>query len=147
MKIMSSAFENNAKIPARYTCDGENINPPLSFVNVPENTKSLVLIVDDPDSPTGTWAHWVVYNIDPKTKEIPENSIPQGAVLGMTTFGRAGYGGPCPGAGIHRYFFKLYALSETLTLSSNADKQTVIKAMKDSVLGQAELIGLYARMR
>lgn len=144
MKITSSAFENNAKIPAKYTCDGENINPPLSFIDVPSNAKSLVLIVDDPDAPMGIWVHWLVHNIDPKVKGVAENSKFQNAEEGITNFGSKGYGGPCPPSGTHRYFFKLYALDIILDLN-NPDKAGLEKAMHGHILEKAELIGLYNR--
>lgn len=145
MKVTSPAFKNNSKIPSKYTCDGENINPPLSFSNVPENAKSLALIVDDPDAPMGTWVHWVVFNIDPKIDEVSENNQPKGGIEGITSFGKTGYGGPCPPSGSHRYFFKLYAVSKVLSLASNADKPALEEAMKDNVLDKAEIIGLYSR--
>jgi hypothetical protein len=143
MKI-TSVFENNSRIPRKYTCDGENINPPLFFADVPQNAKSLVLIVDDPDSPTGTWDHWIVSDINPEIKGISENSVPEGAILGRTTFGKANYGGPCPGSGSHHYHFKLYALDKVLALT-DSDKVTLEKGMKGHVLEAAKLIGLYSR--
>lgn len=145
MKITSSAFQNNAKIPSKYTCDGENVNPPLQFLDVPNDAKSLVLIVDDPDAPSKTWVHWVVYNIGTKTSEVKGNSVPEGGIEGMTDFGKPGYGGPCPPSGVHRYFFKLYALDTTLDLPQNATKQMVEEKMKGHILDKAELIGLYSR--
>lgn len=145
MKIASSAFQNNQLMPAKYTCDGDNINPPLTFSDVPQGTKSLVLIVDDPDAPMGTWVHWTVWNIDPTTNEIKENSIPTGTVEGMTSFGKPGYGGPCPPAGTHHYFFKLYALNTTFSLESSSDKSQLEKAMSSHILASAELVGLYSR--
>lgn len=149
MKITSQAFSNNSYIPKKYTCDGENINPPLSINEIPANTKSLVLIVDDPDAPMGTWVHWVVFNIDPPpaggTKEIAENSVPQGATLGKNDFGKLEYGGLCPPSGTHRYFFKIYALDTLLDLASGAAKAEVEKAMKGHILDQGKLIGLYRR--
>ncbi|OGH19493.1 MAG: phosphatidylethanolamine-binding protein [Candidatus Levybacteria bacterium RIFCSPHIGHO2_12_FULL_38_12] len=145
MKITSSAFLHNQEIPSKYTCDGKNINPPLEFWDIPKNTKTLALIVDDPDAPSKTWVHWVVYNIDPSEKNIPENTIPKGAVLGMTDFGKAGYGGPCPPNGVHRYFFKLYALDKELDSLENATKEGLEEITKKHILGQAELIGIYKR--
>src|SRR3989304_9638033 len=118
MKIQSPSFENNQSIPSKFTCDGENINPPLEFLDIPENTKSLVLIMDDPDAPMGLWVHWTVWNIDPATSGIPENQKFEGAMEGMTSSGKTGYGGPCPPDKEHRYFFKLYALDTTLSLDS-----------------------------
>lgn len=135
------------EIPVRYTCDGENINPPLTISDVPWKTKSLAFIMDDPDAPRGTWVHWVLWNIDPKTKEIPENSVPQGAVQGMTDFGQSGYGGPCPPDREHRYFFKLYALDIPITLPSSATKQKIEQTIAGHILAQSELIGRYDRKR
>lgn len=143
MVISSPAFENNRDIPAKYTCDGDNVNPPLEISDVPEETKSLLLIVDDPDAPMGTWIHWTVWNINPQTKAIEENSVPQGATEGMTDFGQPGYGGPCPPSGTHRYFFKLYALDTALQLDSSAKVNDLETAMEGHILAQAELIGLY----
>ncbi len=145
MKITSSAFENNQQIPLKYTCDGQDINPPLEISEVPKETKSLVLIVDDPDAPMGTWVHWLVWNIDPSIAKIEENSMPQGAVQGQNSFGKAPYGGPCPPSGTHRYFFKVYALDIKLELDSSADKNALESAMEGHILDKAELIGLYQR--
>jgi len=144
MKIVSLAFQNNSKIPGKYTCHGENINPPLSFLDIPQDAKSLALIMDDPDASAKTWVHWVVYNINPKTTKVDENTIPQGGIEGMTDFGKTGYGGPCPPSGVHRYFFKLYALNTILKLQ-NADKKMVEEKMQGYIIDQAELIGLYNR--
>lgn len=143
MKITSPAFENNGKIPSKYTCDGENISPPLKFSEIPENTKSLVLIVDDPDAPSGTWAHWIVYNIDPSVREVMENDIPFGGIEGKTTSGNVSYEGPCPPSGTHRYFFKLYALDINLGIIGTPTKKDLEEAMKGHILGESELIGLY----
>lgn len=145
MKITSSAFDHNQNIPSKYTCDGENVSPPLSFLDVPENTKSLVLIVDDPDAPGKTWVHWTVFNIDPRVVEVAKNSVPKGGIESMTDFGSPGYGGPCPPSGTHRYFFKLYTLDSTLNLSSTADKKAIEEAMEGHVLASSELIGRYRR--
>lgn len=145
MKITSTVFANNSKIPFKYTCDGENINPPLSFIDIPQNAKSLTLIMDDPDAPMGTWVHWIVFNIDPKTNAISENSKPEGTVEGMTSFGNIGYGGPCPHKGTHRYFFKLYALDTMLSLSQKSIEQELEQAMQGHILDKAELVGLYTR--
>lgn len=147
MKIISPSFEHNQNIPSKYTCDGKNVNPPLKFVDIPSNAKSLVLIVDDPDAPSKTWVHWVVFNIDPKASGIEENSKPTTRIEGMTDFGRTGWGGPCPPSGTHRYFFKLYALDSVLNLTSGSGKKEVEDAMKGHVLVSSELIGLYSRTR
>lgn len=146
MTITSTAFKHNQNIRSKYTCDGENINPPLAFSNVPAPAKSLVIVVEDPDAPSGIFIHWVLYNIPSTTLQILENQIPAGSVLGMTDFGRENYGGPCPPSGTHRYFFKLYALDTTLNLSKGASKEEVEKAMEGHVLEYAELTGLYKKI-
>lgn len=147
MKIISSAFENNQTIPVKYTCDGADLNPPLIISDIPDGTKSLALIADDPDAPMGTWVHWTVWSISPGTAEIGENSVPSGAIEGTTNFGKPGYGGPCPpkGHGIHHYFFKLYALDTELALPAEAGKEAIEKAMEGHVLAEARIIGLYRR--
>lgn len=145
MTIESSAFAHNGVIPAAHTCDGDNVSPPLTVHGVPTAAKSLALIVDDPDAPAGTWVHWLVWNIDPRTADIPAGSVPPGAAQGMTSFGKRGYGGPCPPSGTHRYFFKLYALDTMLALTSDAGKVALEKAMEGHILDSAELIGLYRR--
>lgn len=146
MKIASPVFENNGNIPEKYTCDGEEINPPLEFSDVPENTKSLALIVDDPDAPIpGGFVHWIVFNISPDTANIEENSIPKDATEGMTSEGKTGYVGPCPPSGVHHYQFKLYALDEMLDLSSSAKREDVEKATEGHILNQAMIVGLYQR--
>ena len=142
--VSSPSFGNNKLIPAKYTCDGENVNPPLTIEGLPEVTKSLALIVDDPDAPMGTWDHWVVWNILPSSK-IGENTVP--GTEGVNTYRRHSYGGPCPPSGTHRYFFKVYALDTMLDLSSNATKNDVEKAIKGHVLAKGELVGLYSRSR
>lgn len=146
MKIMSPAFEHMGKIPSKYTCDGQDINPPLKFEEVPQDAKSLVLIVDDPDAPVGLWVHWLVWDIDPSVAEIRESSVPQGAVQGLTNFGDSCYGGPCPPDREHRYFFSLYALDCLLGLDKNSQKDDLEKVMHLHVIDQAELIGLYERI-
>ena len=145
LSIESSAFPHNGMIPPKYTCDGADANPPLSIGNVPEKAKTLALIVDDPDAPMGTWVHWVVWNLGAGTREIPENSVPQGALQGTNDFRKQSYGGPCPPSGTHRYFFKLYALDAPLSLKGGATKAQLEEAMKGHVLSQAELIGRYRR--
>ena len=142
LTITSSVFKNKGVIPAKYTCDGEDVNPPLSVEGVPEGTESLVLIVDDPDAPMGTWDHWVVWDIPP-TKKLEENSVP--GTEGLNDFGKHSYGGPCPPSGTHRYFFKVYALDTKLDLPSNSRKRNVEKAMEGHILAKGETIGLYSR--
>ncbi|MFH1533967.1 MAG: YbhB/YbcL family Raf kinase inhibitor-like protein [Nitrospirota bacterium] len=145
MEISSKAFNHNENIPAKYTCDGEGINPPLTIIGTPQDAKSLALIVDDPDAPSGTWVHWTVFNIDQSTQEIPENSIPQGATEGLTSSNSQEYGGPCPPSGTHRYFFKIYALDTTIDLDETAKPYDIEQAMEGHILDQAEFIGLYSR--
>jgi Raf kinase inhibitor-like YbhB/YbcL family protein len=145
MKIDSPAFSENEMIPSKYTCDGDDINPPLNITGIPGNAESIVLVVDDPDAPGKTWVHWTVWNIDPAVAEIPENSVPDGAIEGVTDFGTPGYGGPCPPSGTHRYFFKVYALDTTLDLDTSATVKDIEEAIKDKILDSAELVGLYER--
>lgn len=145
MQLTSLAFSHNQSMPPKYTCDVENVNPPLSISDVPEGAKSLALIVDDPDAPRGDWVHWLVWNISPNTKEVAENSFPQGAIQGITDFGKNEYGGPCPPSGTHRYQFKLYALDTTLSLSPSTKKADLEKAMEGYILTQTMLVGLYQR--
>lgn len=144
MKLSSAAFENNAMIPAEYTCDGQDISPPLSISGVPSKAKSLALVMDDPDAPGGTFTHWVVWNISPDKTEFVKDekiSFPQG----RTSFGDIGYGGPCPPSGVHRYFFKLYALNSMLDLEEESTKKDLERAMTGKVVEQATLIGKYSR--
>ena len=144
MKITSSEFENNGNIPSEFTCDGDDVSPPLTIEDVPENAKSLVLISDDPDAPAGTWDHWIVFNIPPSTAEIPKGTEPQG-VGGKNSWGRTGYGGPCPPSGTHRYFFRLYALDTKLDLSEGSTKKDLEKAMEGHIIGQTQLMAEYQR--
>jgi Raf kinase inhibitor-like YbhB/YbcL family protein len=143
LSVKSPAFENNKPIPVKYTCDGANINPPLTIEGAPEETKTLVLIVDDPDAPAGTFNHWGVWNIPPTTRKIKENTVP--GTEGISSYRKHAYGGPCPPYGTHRYFFKVYALDTQLDLKSNSTKRDVEKAMKGHVLAEGELMGLYSR--
>jgi len=142
MKITSPEFGNNEYIPIRFSGEGEDINPPLVVEGIPKEAKSLALIVDDPDAVRGTWVHWVVYNI-PVTERIDENSVP--GTQGTTDSGSQAYHGPCPPSGTHRYFFKIYALDNTLSLQAGARKPDLEKAMQGHILDKAELIGLYKR--
>lgn len=147
MRIQSPEFEMNGVIPGRFTCDGENISPRLLILGVPEEAVSLVLVVDDPDAPVGTWVHWLVWNIPPRTAEIAEGTVPAGAVEGVTSFGKAGYGGPCPPSGQHRYFFKLYALDQQLPIGAGSGSDDLEAAMNGHVLDKAGLVGVYSRAR
>lgn len=142
MRIQSSAFQEKQAIPTKYTCDGSDVNPPLSISDVPADAEALVLIVDDPDAPGKTFLHWLVYNIEPQT-EITEDSVP--GLQGQNDFSRTGYGGPCPPGGEHRYYFRLYALDANLQLSEGADRSQVESAMEGHILDRAELMGVYAR--
>jgi len=150
IKITSSAFEDGGMIPAKYTCDGADVSPPLRWDAVPEGTKSIALICDDPDAPMGTWVHWVLFNLPAEVNELAENIpadkiLPNGARQGVSDFGRIGYGGPCPPSGTHRYFFKIYALGIELGLEAGANKRQLLKAMEGHILAQGQLIGKYKR--
>ena len=145
LQLSSSAFAYGGAIPARYTCDGEDANPPLAIDRVPAGAKSLALIVDDPDAPVGLWVHWVLWNIHPQTRQIAEKSVPAGAVQGKNSWGRTSYGGPCPPSGTHRYFFKLYALDTIIKLGSGTTKAELERAMEGHVIGKGELMGTYRR--
>lgn len=142
---LKTVFSNNEYIPSKYTCDGEDAAPELTIEEVPEGTQTLVLIVDDPDAPLGTWVHWVLFNIPPSTQKIDYYNLPEGSKMGMNDFGKVGWGGPCPPSGVHRYFFKLYAVDKTIDLLPGAKKSQVEKEIKDHVIEKAELIGLYKR--
>jgi Raf kinase inhibitor-like YbhB/YbcL family protein len=144
LAISSPAFKNNKLIPSKYTCDGANINPPLTITNIPETTKTLALIMEDPDAPSGLWIHWVAWNIPP-TPSIKENSKP--GTEGLNTNREHAYHGPCPPSGTHRYFFKVYALDAKLDLGKNSDKKDVERAMQGHILGKGELMGLYKRSK
>ncbi|RMF21074.1 MAG: YbhB/YbcL family Raf kinase inhibitor-like protein [Cyanobacteria bacterium J083] len=142
MKITSPAFAHNTMIPKKYTCQGEDINPPLVISDIPASAVSLALIVDDPDAPMRTWNHWLIWNIKPTT-EIKENSAP--GIQGKNSWGRNDYGGPCPPSGMHRYFFRLYALDCELNLPEGATRKSLENAMKGHIIEQAELMGLYRK--
>jgi hypothetical protein len=150
IRLMSTAFQEGGMIPAQYTCAGANVSPPLAWGDVPAETKTLVLVADDPDAPRGTWVHWVVYNLPAATKELPENVPAQEAIngggrQGKNDFGQVGYGGPCPPGGTHRYYFKLYALNAELNLPAGATKQDLLKAMYGHILDEGQLMGRYKR--
>ena len=150
LEISSPAFKNNGIIPKQYTCDGANISPPLSWTGIPESTKSLALILDDPDAPGSTWVHWVIYNMPPDSKGLQEDVLPiqdmaHETKQGTNDFKKIGYGGPCPPSGTHRYFFKLYELDTKLNLESGATKKQLLIAMKGHIISQAKLVGKYKR--
>jgi len=150
-QLESSAFKEGATIPKQFSCSGENISPALRWTAPPPGTRSFVLIVDDPDAPGGVWTHWVVYNLPALVREIPENvpkqdDIPGGGLQGRNSFGKVGYGGPCPPPGkAHRYFFHLYALDTVLSLKAGAGKQDVLNAAKGHIRARTELMGRFGR--
>ena len=150
-RIESPVFQDKGNLPAKYTCDGENVSPPLTWARPPQGTKSFALISDDPDAPTGTWVHWVLYDIPEGTNELREGIeksevLASGAKHGLTDFRQVGYGAPCPPPGkAHRYFFKIYALDQSLDLAPKATKAELLVAMNGHVLAHAESVGLYER--
>lgn len=142
MDISSPVFKANEMIPAKYTCDGIDVSPPIDISDIPEETKCLALIMDDPDAPVGTWVHWVAWNI-PVTHHIKEDDVH--GVQGMNDFIQHRYGGPCPPSGTHRYFFKIYALDALLDLPRSTKKIQLEKAMNEHIIGFGELVGLYKK--
>lgn len=144
LKVHSQAFDHHDHIPPLYTCEGENINPPLNFDGIPENAVSLALIMEDPDAPGGTFDHWLLWNIA-TDKNIAEQTEP--GVSGLNSFGKTGYGGPCPPSGSHRYFFKIYALDTKLQLTEGATKKALLEAMEGHVLAEGELMGYYQKRK
>ena len=147
MKLESSVFRNGGDIPRKYGYKTENLSPPLQISEIPEGTKSLVLIMDDPDAMGAVgkvWVHWVLWNISPNTKEISENSIPNNSIEGKTDFDEVGYGGPAPPDKEHTYIFKLYALNETLNLKKDSTKEEIEKSMKQYILDEVKLEGKFA---
>ena len=145
MKISSPAFQEGGTIPEKFSKNGQNVNPELRIEGAPAEAKSLVLIVDDPDAPVGLFTHWLVWNIDPKMTEIPENSVPRGALQGTNDVPGSGYDGPQPPSGTHRYYFKIFAVDRTLDLKSGAKRREVDAAMRGHVIAQGELIGRYSK--
>lgn len=155
MEIDSNVFEFSGNIPVVYTCEGEDISPPLNFRNVPEQAKSLVLIMEDPDAPDPkapqmTWDHWILYNMPSTLKGLAEKSnsgnLPEGTLSGLNSWNKTGYGGPCPPIGRHRYYFKLYALNIKLPDLNNPNKQQLLAAMKDHVIDKAQWMGTYQKV-
>jgi Raf kinase inhibitor-like YbhB/YbcL family protein len=150
LQISSPAFEDGAAIPQKYSCDGDDMSPAVYWSELPDQTESIALIMDDPDAPVGTWVHWVLYDLPGNRTEIPENApksdqLPSGGTQGSNSWGRSGYGGPCPPGGTHRYFFKLYALDALLDLASGATKEELLQAMEGHILDQGQLMGTYTR--
>jgi Raf kinase inhibitor-like YbhB/YbcL family protein len=144
LEVRSTVFAHNGHIPSEYTCEGRDINPPIEVSNIPEGTKTLALIVDDPDAPKGVFDHWLVWNISPN-EAISEGNAP--GINGINGFGKTGYGGPCPPSGTHRYFFKVYALDTALNLETGADKKALYDAMQGHILAEGELMGLYQKRK
>ncbi|HHW60074.1 MAG TPA: YbhB/YbcL family Raf kinase inhibitor-like protein [Bacteroidales bacterium] len=148
--VKSKSFIDGGMIPSKYTCDGANVSPQISWENIPEGTKSLALICDDPDAPMGTFVHWVLYDIPPMIKELPENILPEkilpsGAKHGVNDFRKYGYGGPCPPSGTHRYYFKLYALDTMLNLEPGKKKAELLKEIEGHIIAQGQIMGKYSR--
>jgi Raf kinase inhibitor-like YbhB/YbcL family protein len=150
-QLRSDAFKEGETIPAQFTCEGADISPPLEWANVPNGTRSFALIMEDPDAPAGVWTHWVVFNLPAGMKLMDANlpkrpNLPGGGLQGTNSFGRTGYGGPCPPPGnAHRYYIHLYALDSTLNLQPGAQKEEVLAAMKGHILGEAQLMGRFKR--
>ncbi len=150
ISLTSTVFTDGGMIPKDYTCDGMDISPPLTWTGIPEGAKSLAIICDDPDAPMGTWVHWVLFNIPPMIKELspsipPDKVLENGAKQGINDFRKFGYGGPCPPGGTHRYYFKIYALDTELTLQPGSNKTELLRAMKDHILAEGQLMGRYKR--
>jgi Raf kinase inhibitor-like YbhB/YbcL family protein len=146
-KLVSTRFKHNEHIPQIYTCDGKDISPPLSWENTPKETKSFVLIMQDPDAPSNTWYHWILFNIPPYVEKIPEGvqQLPEGTRVGKNSWGKSSYGGPCPPDKEHRYFFNLYALDCLLYVDNGINHEIIEEAMEGHILGQTQLIGRYQR--
>lgn len=147
MRIISPAFEDGGRVPPKYTCDGDDVNPELRFADVPEGTRSLAVIIDDPTSPSGCWLHWSLWNIDPAIMKIEEDRTPKGAVEGETDFSEIGYGGPCPSYGEHEYRFTVFALSDMLPLPRGTQRHVLEHAMQGLVLASATIKAKYQRVK
>ena len=150
VKLSSSAFKEGELIPVKYTCDGENISPPLAWTWYPKRTQSFALIADDPDAPMGTWVHWVIYNIPAHINSLEENiaktdTLGQGIMQGITDFRKPGYGGPCPPGGTHHYYFKIYALDIMPDVEPGLTKAELLKIMKGHIIAKGQLVGKYKR--
>ena len=150
IKLTTTAFQEGEQIPKKYTCDGENISPPLEWSGIPQGTQSIALICDDPDAPMGTWVHWVVFNIPASlnklSEKIPDNKVLEdGTSQGSNDFRKIGYGGPCPPGGTHRYFFKIYALDKRVELTPGATKGKLLHEMSEHILAEGKLMGKYSR--
>ena len=142
LQVNSDSFNHEDHIPTKYTCEGDDINPSLEISEVPEDTETLAIIMEDPDAPNGIFDHWLVWNIAPN-EAIAENSSP--GISGINSFGKTGYGGPCPPSGVHRYYFKVFALNKTLDLQAGSDKKALLEAMDGHILAEGEMMGRYAK--
>jgi Raf kinase inhibitor-like YbhB/YbcL family protein len=147
MHIISPTFEDGGRVPPKYTCDGDDVNPELRFVDVPGEAVSLVVMIDDPKSPSGNWLHWSVWNIDPSIRTILEDTVPKGAIEGETDFSEIGYGGPCPSYGEHEYRFMVFALDTLLDLPRGAQRHMLERAMEGHVLASATMKAKYQRVK
>jgi hypothetical protein len=152
IKIKSTAFEDGGLIPVKYSCDGENVSPPLFWSTTAAGIKSYALICDDPDAPAGTWVHWVIYNIPENAAALPEfvpagKNLDNGSSQGLNDFGNTSYGGPCPPSGTHRYFFKIYAIDTILNLKGDVTKEILLNAIKGHIIAEGQLIGKYSRSK
>jgi len=150
IRVTSAVFEEGEPIPTRYTCSGVDISPPLEWNNLPENTESLAIIVEDPDAPGGLWTHWIIYNLPGDAMSLPEHvmgreKLDNGAEQGLNDFGRVGYGGPCPPNGTHRYFYKIYALDMKLEMPPLIKRDQLLGALKGHILDEGQLMGVYTR--
>jgi Raf kinase inhibitor-like YbhB/YbcL family protein len=150
IKITSAAFKDGEPIPEKYTCDGENISPPLKWDSIPACTKSIAIICQDPDAPGGTWTHWILFNLPPECRELAENlpddeTLPDDSRQGINDFGSIGYGGPCPPWGTHRYHFKIFALDLLLDIVHLVDKDVLMAAMKGHILAEGQIVGKYTK--
>jgi len=150
ISIKSNAFSEGGMITAKYTCDGKDISPDISWTGIPEGAKSIVLISDDPDAPAGTWVHWVVYNIPPERTGFdegipPKEELEDGTIQGKNDFGRIGYGGPCPPGGTHRYYFRIYALKEKPGVRPGLTKKQIMEKINDLIISEGQLMGKYER--
>ncbi len=151
MQLTSPVFKQGETIPTKYTCDGHDFSPPLAWESEPQGTQSYALIADDPDAPTGTWVHWVIFNIPAEVHDLSEHipaeaTLADGTKQGLNDFRKIGYGGPCPPNGTHRYYFKLYALDTMLDLKADVTKTALLEAMQNHILGEAQLMGNYNRI-
>jgi len=143
--LTSPVFKDSESIPVKYTCQGDNISPPLKIEGVPMDAKSIVLMMDDPDAPAGIWDHWIIWDINPTTSDIQADSVPRGGIEGLNSFRKTTYSGPCPPSGVHRYFFKLYALDKLLGLQPISGKNDVLSAMDGHILAETKLLGTYKK--